>query len=80
MIEAMLNDDQKRLRDEVRAFVKDVPRQLILDMDAEKVTYPRQYLQDAAERNLLGLRFSPDHGGRGLTWQDEIIAIRRLMR
>jgi len=78
MIEAMLNDGQKRLRDEVRAFVKDVPRQLILDMDAEKVTYPRQYLQDAAERNLLGLRFSPGHGGRGLTWQDEVIALEEI--
>ncbi len=75
MIEAMLNESQKRLRNEVREFVKAVPRQLILDMDADKVRYPRQFLEDAARRKLLGLRFSPEYGGRGLGWEDEIIAL-----
>ncbi len=75
MIEAMLTDDRKQLRNEVRAMVKAVPRQLILDMDADEVTYPRQFLEGAADRKLLGLRFSPEYGGRGLTWQDEIIAL-----
>ena len=37
MIEAMLNESQRMLRDETREFVKAVPRQLILDMDADKV-------------------------------------------
>ncbi len=78
MIEAMLNDRQRALRDEVRAFVKSVPRQLILDLDAERITYPRQYLEGAAERHLLGLRFSTDVGGRGLTWQDEIVALEEI--
>jgi len=75
MIEAMLNENQKRLRNEVRELVKAVPRQLILDMDADKVRYPRQFLEDAAGRKLLGLRFSPEYGGRGLGWEDEIIAL-----
>ncbi len=75
MIEAMLNESQKSLRSEVRELVKAVPRQLILDMDADKVRYPRQFLEEAAGRKLLGLRFSPEYGGRGLGWQDEIIAL-----
>jgi len=75
MIEAMLNERQKSLRSEIREFVKAVPRQLLLDMDADKVRYPRQFLEDAARRKLLGLRFSPEYGGRGLGWQDEIIAL-----
>ena len=75
MIEAMLNESQKSLRSEVRELVKAVPRQLLLDMDADKVRYPRQFLEEAAERKLLGLRFSPEYGGRGLGWQDEIIAL-----
>ena len=67
MIETLLTDEQQKLRDEVRAFVReDVPRQLILDMDAGQVTYPRQFLECAAARNLLGLRFPPEYGGRGL--------------
>ena len=75
MIEAMLNEGQRSLRSEVRELVKAVPRQLLLDMDADKVRYPRQFLEEAAGRKLLGLRFSPEYGGRGLGWQDEIIAL-----
>jgi hypothetical protein len=75
MIEVMLNESQKGLRDEMREFVKAVPRQLLLDMDADKVRYPRQFLEDAARRKLLGIRFSPEYGGRGLGWEDEIIAL-----
>jgi alkylation response protein AidB-like acyl-CoA dehydrogenase len=78
MIEAMLSEDQKRLRQEVRAFVKAVPRQLILDMDADKMRYPRQYVEQAAAKKLLGLRFPAAYGGRGLAWQDEVIALEEV--
>ena len=75
MIEAMLSDGQKSLRNEVVKFVEAIPRQLILDMDADKVKYPRQYLEEAAGRKLLGLRFPKEYGGRDLGWQDEIVAL-----
>ncbi len=79
MIETMLTGEQCKLRDEVRAFVReDVPRQLVLDMDAGKVTYPREYLERAAVRKLLGLRFPVEYGGRGLKWVDEIIALEEV--
>jgi acyl-CoA dehydrogenase len=79
MIKALLTDGQRQLRDEMRAFVReDVPRQLILDMDAGKVTYPREYLERAAARKLLGLRFPVEYGGRGLKWEDEIIALEEV--
>ncbi len=78
MFEAVLNESQRKLRGEVREFVKAVPRQLLLDMDADKVTYPKEYLEDAARRNLLGLRFSPEYGGRGLRWEDEIVALEEV--
>jgi alkylation response protein AidB-like acyl-CoA dehydrogenase len=75
MIDVMLDDRQRSLRNEFKEFVKAVPRQLILDMDADKVRYPRQFLEEAARRKLLGLRFSLEYGGRGLNWEDEIIAL-----
>jgi alkylation response protein AidB-like acyl-CoA dehydrogenase len=75
MIEAMLDQRQKKLRNEVREFVKAIPRQLILDMDADKVKYPRQFLEEAASRKLLGLRFPKEYGGRGMKWADEVIAL-----
>ncbi len=79
MIKALLTDVQKHLRDEVSAFVReDVPRQLILDMDAGKVTYPCEFLERAAARKLLGLRFPTEYGGRGLGWTDEIVALEEV--
>lgn len=78
MFEVFMTEEQKKLRDEVREFVKWVPRQLLIDMDADKVRYPREYVVEAARRNLLGLRFDRQYGGRGLKWVDEIIAIEEI--
>ena len=78
MFDAILTPEQKALRDEMRAFVKGVPRQLILDMDADRVRYPREYVEEAAQRNLLGLRFPKEYGGRGLGWTDEIVALEEV--
>ncbi len=68
MFDHLLSDEQRSLRDEVRAFVKGVPRQLILDMDADRVQFPREFLQEAGRRNLMGCRHPQAWGGRGLDW------------
>jgi hypothetical protein len=47
-IESMLTTEEKALRLEMQDFVRWVPPQLLLDMDADKVRYPREYLQEAA--------------------------------
>ena len=57
MIESLLTEQQKRLRDKVKAFVKGVPRQLLLDMDADQAQYPREFVEEGARGGLLGLRF-----------------------
>ena len=41
MFDHLFTDAQRRARDQARAFVKDTPRELILDMDAEKVRSPK---------------------------------------
>lgn len=78
MLEPLLTEKQKELREEVRRFVKSVPKQLLLDMDADKVRYPREYVVSLAKNNLLGLRFNPAYGGRGLKWVDEVIALEEI--
>jgi alkylation response protein AidB-like acyl-CoA dehydrogenase len=78
MFEAMLTEGQRALRDQVREFVRSVPRQLILDMDGDRVRYPRDFVREAGRRNLLGLRFPAELGGRGLHWEDEIVAIEEV--
>ena len=78
-MDSLLTEAQLRLRHETREFVqRDVPRQLILDMDAGRVSYPRSFLQSVAARGLLGLRFPQAYGGRGLGWADEVVALEEV--
>ena len=44
-------------------------------MDADKISFPKEFLQEAGRRNLLGLRFPVKWGGCGLTWNEELIAM-----
>jgi acyl-CoA dehydrogenase len=79
MSDFTMTTGQRNLRDEGRAFAREkVSRQLLLDMDAEKVHYPRQYIQDLAAQNLLGLRFPVEYGGRGLSWTDEVLVLEEI--
>ncbi|MHB1687425.1 MAG: acyl-CoA dehydrogenase family protein [Ignavibacteriaceae bacterium] len=72
-------DIQLQIQSEMRAFVKeDVPRQLLLDLDADKVRYPREFIEKAAQRKLLGLRFPQEYGGRGLGWKEEVVALEEI--
>ncbi|HQP49846.1 MAG TPA: acyl-CoA dehydrogenase family protein [Spirochaetota bacterium] len=75
MFDFIMTDEQLKLRDEARAFTKWVPKEMILDMDAEKIQFPQEYLKEAGKRNLLGIRLPKELGGRGLGWvEDGIVA------
>lgn len=79
MLECMMSVEEKKLRDEVRAFVKeDIDKKLLRDMDEDKIRYPREFLEKAAARKLLGLRFPEEYGGRGMPWASEIIALEEV--
>lgn len=79
MAEFFLTPLQRSVRDEARAFVRQqVPRQLLLDMDAEKIRYPRQYIENLAEHHLLGLRFPSEWGGRNFDWSVEVLALEEI--
>ncbi|MBW1878450.1 MAG: acyl-CoA/acyl-ACP dehydrogenase [Deltaproteobacteria bacterium] len=68
MFDFVLTDAQKAIRDEARDLVKSVPRQLVLDMDADKVEFPEAFLREAGRRNLLGCRYPKRWGGREMDW------------
>ncbi len=73
------SDLQLQIQSEMRAFVKeDVPRQLLLDLDSDKVKFPREFIQNAAKRKLLGLRFPINYGGRAIGWKEEVIALEEI--
>lgn len=79
MFDVLLNDEERAIRDEVRAFVKnDVDPQLIKDMDEGKIEFPYNFCPSVAKKRLLGLRFDPKWGGRGLPWTAEVAAIEEI--
>jgi alkylation response protein AidB-like acyl-CoA dehydrogenase len=68
MFDYLLSKDQLKIRDEVREFVKWVPRQLILDMDKDLIKFPKEFLREAGRRNLFGCRYPKQWGGREMDW------------
>jgi len=68
MFDHLLSEEQKMIRNEVRDLVKWVPRQMILDMDADKIKFPKEFLAEAGRRNLLGCRYPREWGGRDMDW------------
>jgi alkylation response protein AidB-like acyl-CoA dehydrogenase len=79
MFDFLLTEQEKALQDEVRDFVKnDVPYKLIRDMDLSTIETGRPFVEMAGKRNLLGLRFPKEYGGRGLKWTAEVAAIEEV--
>lgn len=76
--EALLSNRERELREQVRRFVASIPSQLLIDMDADRIRYPSEFLREAGERGLLGLRFDPEWGGRGLPWSAELVALEEV--
>jgi len=80
MLEVFITEERKKLRKELQAFIKSIPRQLIIDMDADKIKFPKEFIEGAGKRNLLGLRFPVKYGGRGLGWVDEVMAVGEVTK
>ncbi len=77
-IQAMLSNDDLELRAKMQQFVASIPRQLLLDMDADKLRYPQEFLEQAGRQGVLGLRFDPKYGGSGLPWTAEMVALEEV--
>jgi len=78
MFEFMMTEEEKALREEIVKFVRGVPKELLRKMDREEVKYPHEYVEELGKKNLIGLRFPKEWGGRGLNWSAEVIAIEEI--
>lgn len=78
MLDFLLSEAQKALREEARDFGRWVPKEMLLDMDAEKIQFPHEFLREAGRRNLLGIRYPRRYGGRELGWVDEGIVCQEV--
>jgi alkylation response protein AidB-like acyl-CoA dehydrogenase len=78
MLEFLLSDNQKALQDEAREFARWVPKEMLLDMDAERIQFPHEFLREAGRRKLLGIRYPERYGGRELGWVDDGIVCQEV--
>ena len=74
----LMTPEQLKFRDEARELACWVPREYILDMDADKIKYPKEFMQECGRRNLIGIRVPVEYGGRGGQWVDDIIAAEEI--
>jgi alkylation response protein AidB-like acyl-CoA dehydrogenase len=71
----LLTEMERNIQAEVRQFVRDeVTPDYVRALDRDEIQYPREFVEKLAEENLLGLRFDPQWGGRGMPWTCEVIA------
>ena len=79
MYDFLLSEGEKGLKTEARRFAKeDISSSLIRSMDGEQIRYPREFLEKAASRRLLGLRFGTQWGGRAAKWTAEVAALEEI--
>ena len=75
LYDALLTEEEKALRDEVRQFVRDeVPADLLRAMDRDEIKFPYEFIAKLAEHSLRGIRFPKKWGGRELPWTAEVVA------
>jgi len=78
MFDHLLSSASKKIRDEARDLVKWVPRQMILDMDQDKIQFPKEFLREAGRRNLMGCRFPQKWGGRDMDWLTTVSVMEEI--
>lgn len=80
MEDFLLSEDEKKVKYEVRKVVRDVPHQLIRDIESEKVKFPREFINLIAGAGVVGLRFQKKYGGREASWVGDMQAVEEMGR
>ena len=80
MEDFLLTEEERRIKHEVRRIVRDVPHDLIRDIESEKVKFPRQFLDLIAGAGIVGLRFPKKYGGRDASWVADMAAVEEMGR
>ncbi|MBD6955718.1 MAG: acyl-CoA dehydrogenase, partial [Thermoplasmatales archaeon] len=74
----LLSDEERKIKYEVRKVVKEIPHELIRDIESERIAFPREFIRTIAEKRIAGLRFPASYGGRESTWVGEMSAVEEM--
>lgn len=79
MYDFLLTPEEQELKKEARAFVREeISSDFLRKMDKNEITYPREFVEKLAARNLIGVRFPKKYGGRGLGWTAEVAVLEEI--
>ena len=79
MDDFMLSPEERAVKDEARAFVREeISADFLRQMDRDDIVYPREFVEKLAAHNLRGIRFPQKWGGRGLNWVAEVAATEEI--
>ncbi len=79
MYDFLLTPDERALREEAKDFVRtEITSDFLRKMDKNEITYPRDFVEKLAKRNLRGIRFPKQYGGREMSWVAEVAASEEI--
>ncbi len=78
MFDFILTEEQHKIRRDARDLVRWVPRRMILDMDQDKIRFPKEFLLEAAKRHLMGCRYPAKWGGRDMDWTTTCMVMEEI--
>jgi alkylation response protein AidB-like acyl-CoA dehydrogenase len=79
MYDFMLTPEERKLKKEVRKFVREeISSDFLRKMDLNEITYPREFVEKLAAKGLRGIRFPKKYGGLGMSWVAEVAAIEEI--
>lgn len=79
LIDELLTDEEKLVRDTVRRFVDDEVSPVIMDA-YEEAYFPQQFIQRTAELGLLGMTLPEQYGGANANYVSYGLACQELER
>jgi alkylation response protein AidB-like acyl-CoA dehydrogenase len=79
MYDFMLSPEERKLKKEVRQFVREeITPDFLRKMDNNEIIYPHEFVSKLAEQGLRGIRFPSTYGGRGMSWVAEVAATEEI--
>ncbi len=79
MYDFLLTREEQELKKEVREFTREeISGNFLRKMDKNEITYPREFVENLAAKNLLGIRFPKKYGGREMGWVAEVAAFEEI--
>ena len=79
MYDFMLTPEEREIKNETRAFVKnEISSDFLRKMDKDEIVYPREFVEKLAARHLFGIRFPKQYGGREMSWVAEVAAAEEI--